>query len=133
MENQIVLTPKMLREVKIMESRHFQNKANNQESDAYRVERLERELLGRSYDALPLNDRMKTLKIASQKRMLAGTSLPPSISKYYSPKRIQNDLIYVVPKNDDVGIIDGLMKVYMPDLFKAYRARKERQFELFDD
>ena len=133
MDNQILLTPKMLKEIKIMEKRHFKNEANNGETNSYRLERLEIELLGKNYDALPLENRMKTLKIASQKRMLAGTSLPPSVNRYYSPKRIKNDLINAVPKNDDVGIIDGLLKVYMPDLFKAHRARRERQFELFDD
>lgn len=132
-QEKIGLTPKMLREVKIMENRHFKSRTDNGESESYRLERLEIELMGRSFTGLPLDERMKTLKIASQKRMLSGTSLPPSVAKYYSPKRINNDLIQVVPKNDDVGIIDGLMKVYAPDLFRAYRARKDRQFELFDD
>ncbi|MBE7706029.1 MAG: hypothetical protein E7Z91_02135 [Cyanobacteria bacterium SIG30] len=132
-ENKKFLTPKMLREIKIMENRHFKSRSNNGESESYRLERLEIELMGRSYENLPIQRRMERLKIASQKRMLQGVSLPVSLSKHYSPKRIRNDSIEVVSKNDDVGIIDGLMKVYAPDLFEAYRSMKDRQFEMFSD
>ena len=134
MQNQVALTPKMLREIKTMENRHFKSRSDNGETEAYRLERLEIELMGRTYDRLPIQERMKQLKIASQKRMLSGTSLPVYVSgRYYSPKRIRNDSIMVVPKNDDVGIIDGLMKVYAPELFEAYRAMKDRHFEMFYD
>ena len=132
-KDEIALTPKMLREVKIMENRHFKSRSDNGETQAYRLERLEIELMGRSFEGLPVNDRMRTLKLASQRRMLKGTSLPPSVAKHYSPKQIYNDSINVVPKNDDVGIIDGLIKVYMPEFYKQYRAQRQRQHEVYGE
>ncbi len=125
-------TPKMLREIKTMESRHFNNKTTD-ESNEYRLERLEIELMGRSYEALPLNERMKTLKLASSKRMLRGVAVPVNMNRYGTPKRLENTSIQVVSKNDDVGIIDGLMKVYTPELFESYRESRERRFERWSD
>lgn len=114
---------KMLKDVEIMESRHFKNKADGIETDQYRLNRLERALFGHINDNLPIEDRMKKLKIASQKKMLAGTSLPHSIR--ISPTRIDNDSIQIVNDND-VGIIDGLMKVYAPQVYSRFKAKNER-------
>lgn len=125
-------TPKMLREIKTMESRHFNNKATD-ETDEYRLERLEVELMGRSFEGLPLSERMDTVKLASSKRMLRGVAIPVNMNRYATPKRLENNRIQVVSKNDDVGIIDGLMKVYAPELFESYRESRERRFERWEN
>lgn len=125
-------TPKVIREIKIMEGRHFKGKLDGETND-YRLKRLEIELMGRSFENLPFEERIKRLKLASSKRVLAGTANLAGFSSSYTPKRIHNDTIYVVPKNDDVGIIDGLMKVYAPDLFAQYRHIRDRSFEIYSD
>jgi hypothetical protein len=125
-------SPKMLREIKTMESRHFNNKSTD-ETNEYRLERLEIELMGRSFEGLPLEERMKTVKLASSKRMLRGVAVPVGMNKYATPKRLENNKIQIVSKNDDVGIIDGLLKVYAPELFESYREIRERRFERWSD
>lgn len=125
------LTPKMLRDLKTMENRHFSNK-NDFDTEEYRIKRLEIELMGRSFEKIPIDKRMETLKLASQKRMLKGTSVPYSMQQF-GMKKIDNDNIKVISKNDDIGIIDGLMKIYAPELFQNYRSMKERSYEMFSD
>ena len=118
-----LLTPKMLREIKIMENRHFGH--NNFEFKEYaRLNMLEEELFGINFEGVPVEKRMKKLKIASQKRMTQGASIPHSVG--ISAKRIQNDNIKIVDKND-VGIIDGLMKLYAPDAYEVWKRQKEAE------
>lgn len=121
----LILTPKMLREIKIMENRHFGH--NNFEFKEYaRLNMLEEELFGVNFEGVPIEKRMKRLKIASQKRMTQGASIPHSIG--IPAKRIQNDRIQIVEKND-VGIIDGLMKLYAPDAYEIWKRKKEVQMQ----
>ena len=118
-----------LKAIKVMEGRLFCNEVEY-ESDSYRVERLERELLKKTYENDDLQTRIKRLQVASQKRTLSGTAVPAGWGKRFSANRINNDLI---PDNDDdVGIIDGLLRVYNPDMYK--KIRKIQGFgRLYDD
>ena len=125
------ITPKMLREIKIMEKRHFKGKIED-ESDKYRLERLEIELLGNSYEDIPTKRRMERLKLASQKRMLTGFSIPRNFDPRFTPKKVENDSIEIV-KKDDVGIIDGLLKLYAPDFYEHYSQSRRRYVERYWD
>ena len=125
------ITPKMLREIKTMEKRHFKGKVE-EESDEYRIKRLEIELLGDSFEDIPIKRRMERLKIASQKRMLTGFSIPRNFDTRFTAKKIENDSIEVV-KKDDVGIIDGLLRLYAPDFFEYYRESRAKYVERYWD
>ena len=113
----------MLKEIKIMEVRHF-GKNFYDLKEKIRLNNLEEELFGVNFEGISIERRMKNLKIASQKRMTQGASIPHSVG--ISAKRIQNDNIKIVEKND-VGIIDGLMKLYAPDAYEVWRRQKEAQ------
>jgi hypothetical protein len=119
----LILTPRMLKEIKIMETRHF-GKNFYELKERIRLNNLEEELFGVNFEGISLERRMKKLKIASQKRMTQGASIPRSVG--ISAKRIQNDNIKIVDKND-VGIIDGLMKLYAPDAYEVWRRQKEAE------
>lgn len=128
-EPEVVFTPQIEKEVSIMEKRHFHNKVTN-ETDSYRIARLESELMGRVWSFSPLETRMRRLKLASQRTMLAGTSLPNNLARIYSPKRIRNDSIEL-REREQVGIIDGLLRLYAPDFYQKLKYRNDRQFEYF--
>ena len=81
-----------------------------------RVAKLENYLLGRTWEFSPINTRIDRLKLASQRKMLSGTSLPVGIRRYVSPQRIANDSTPIYENDDNVGIIDGLLKLYMPSI-----------------
>ena len=128
-EPEVVFTPKIEKEITIMEKRHFHNKVTN-ETDSYRIARRERELMGKVWAYTPLETRMRRLKIASQRTVLAGTSLPNNLARVYTPKRIRNDSIELA-QQDQVGIIDGLLRLYAPEFYQKLRYRNDRHFEQF--
>lgn len=116
---------KTLRAIKIMEDRHFQNKREN-EDILYRIEALEDYLFGESFQEYSIPKRVERLKIASQQKMLRGVSIPAGV--VISRKKMQNNKI-TIKKSDDVGIFDGLMKLYAPDVYEFYKRKNERQLE----
>lgn len=116
---------KTLRAIKIMEDRHFQNKREN-EDILYRIEALEDYLFGESFQEYSIPKRVERLKIASQQKMLRGVSIPAGVT--ISRKKMQNNKI-TIKKSDDVGIFDGLMKLYVPDVYEFYKRKNERQLE----
>ena len=119
-------------EIRVMEKRHFE-KTNDDESEKYRVAKLEEHLLGRTWEFSPLPNRMRTLKLASQRKMLSGTSLPVGIRRYASPARISNDSTPVYDNDDNVGLIDGLLKLIAPDAYYQWSKRKRRIQECYND
>ncbi len=130
-EENLNYTKKMLRDVKTMENRHFGKKFEDVDFDV-RLARLEIELMGREFSDLPLDIRMDKVKLASQKRMLSGTSIPPQLRKYYSVKQMNNNNVEIV-NNNDVGLIDGFLRLFAPDFFDYYRASRDRYFERYVD
>ena len=119
-------------EIRVMEKRHFE-KTSDDEPEKYRVAKLEEHLLGRTWEFSPLSHRMRRLKLASQRKMLSGTSLPVGIRKYVSPARIANDSTPVYDNDDNVGIIDGLLKLMAPDTFYKWSKRKRHMQECYND
>ena len=122
---------KQYREIATMEKRHFSN-VNKFDSDKYRIAKLEEHLLGRTWEFLPMDDRMRKLKLASQRKMLSGTSIPLSLKRAgFSPKRIANDSTPVYDDRDNVGLIDGFLRLMNPDAFDAYSSHKKRMYERY--
>ncbi len=122
---------KQNREIAVMERRHFSG-VNKYDDDKYRIAKLEERLLGRTWEFLPIDDRMRKLKLASQRKMLSGTSIPLSLRRAgFSPKRIANDSTPVYDDNDNVGLIDGFLRLINPDAFNAYSSHKKRMYEQY--
>ncbi len=122
---------KIAREIRTMEKRHFSG-VNTYDSDKYRIAKLEEYLLGRTWEYLPVEERMKKLKLASGRKVMSGTAIPASLKKAgFSPKRIANDSTPVYNNDDNVGLIDGFLKLMNKDAYDAYNARKKRMYERY--
>jgi len=119
-----VMTKRMVKDIEIMEVRHFRKKLPDQ-SNEHRLNRLEKKLTGRSWESLPLKDRMRRIRLASQRVALRGTSIPANLRGTFTPNRIENDSIPLAPDENDVGIIDGLLRLYSPNVYNAYKIRRE--------
>ena len=113
---------KTLRAIKVMEARHFQNSHEN-EDILYRLEALEEYLFGENFDEHTPSKRVERLKIASQQKMLQGVSIPQGTS--ISRKQMKNNKI-TIKESDNVGIFDGLMKLYAPGVYEFYKRKNER-------
>ncbi len=127
---EVNFSQKELKEIEIMERRHFR-KIYPEFSDKERIKNLEYELLGRTWQYLPQDERMKTLKLASSNTMLIGTSLPPSVSSKRLTKRIKNDTIQL-RQRDDVGLIDGFLRLLSPEKYEIYRKSADRLYYKYD-
>lgn len=116
--------------IELMEKRHFP-RTYPEFSDAERIKNLEFELLGRKWEFLPLDARMRKLKTASSNTMLIGTALPASISSRINVKRMRNDSVQL-RKRDDVGLIDGFLRLLSPEKYEYYRQYSENMFNKYD-
>ena len=120
------------KDIATMEKRHFSS-VNKFDSDKYRIARLEEHLLGRTWEFLPVDERMRKLKLASQRKMLSGTAIPTSLRRAgFSPKRIANDSTPVYNDDNNVGLIDGFLKLIAPDAFASYSEHRKRMYEQYD-
>jgi len=123
----VAFSPKELKTVEMMEKRHFP-RTYPEFQDSERLKNLEWELLGRIWIYTPQEDRIKRLKLASSNTMLSGVALPARISSKRNVKRMYNDEIQL-RKRDNVGLIDGFLRLINPELYEQYRKRADRQFE----
>ena len=119
---------KDLKMIEMMEKRHFP-RTYPEFSDFDRLKNLEWELLGKVWIYTDQEDRIKRLKLASSNTMLSGVSLPARISSKRNVKRMRNDEIQL-RKRDNVGLIDGFLKLINPELYEQYARHADRQFEL---
>ena len=123
----VEFSSKDLHYIELMEKRHFL-RTFPEFSDSERLKNLEYELLGRCWKFSPQKARIDKLKIASSNTMLIGTALPPSISSARNAKRMKNDDLQL-RKRDDVGLIDGFLRLLNPALYEKYRESADRLFE----
>lgn len=112
-----------LKAVEIMERRHFP-RTYPEFSDGERLKNLEYELLGKTWEYLPQEERIKTLKLASSNTMLIGTSLPASFSSKRMAKRAKTDI--PLRQRDNVGLIDGFLRLINPELYEQYRKNADK-------
>ena len=127
----VSFTKKELHWIEVMERRHFP-RTYPELSDSERLKNLEYELLGRCWKFTPQRARIDKLKIASSNTMLIGTALPPSIGSSRNVKRMRNDDVQL-RKRDNVGLIDGFLRLINPDLYEKYRESADRLFEYKSD
>ena len=118
---------KELKTIEMMEKRHFR-RSYPEFSDFQRLRNLEFELLGRVWEFSPQDERIKKLKIASSNVMLTGTALPAAISSKRNVKRMQNTQIQM-RERDNVGLIDGFLRLLNPDLYEQYRKTSDKMFQ----
>lgn len=116
--------------IEVMERRHFP-KTYPELSDSERLKNLEYELLGRIWEYTPTQDRIKRLKIASSNTMIIGTALPASISTKRNVKRMRNDSIQL-RQRDDVGLIDGFLRLLSPEKYEQYRRYSDKMFNMYE-
>lgn len=128
---EVQFSKKDLHYIEVMEKRHFP-RTYPELSDSERLKNLEYELLGRCWKFSPQKARIDKLKIASSNTMLIGTALPPSIGSSRNVKRMRNDDIQL-RKRDNVGLIDGFLRLINPDLYEKYRESADRLFEYKSD
>ena len=126
----VSFSAKDLKYIEIMEKRHF-TKTYPEFSDKERLKNLEYELLGKTWEYLPQEERIKTLKLASSNTMLIGTSLPPSISSKRNAKRMKNNEIQL-RQRDNVGLIDGFLKLLSPEKYEIYRKNADSLYYKYD-
>ena len=122
------LCPEQFRALKMIEKRIYSN-CFEYENTIDRIERLEIDL----FDEIRVGSatqRINALKLASTDFALRGTAMTPMMqstfnSRYINPRGA--DIKY----HEDVGIIDGLIRVWWPDFYKQlteYRRYKEANF-----
>ena len=122
------LSPEQFRALANIEKRIYRN-SFPYENTVDRLERLEMDLFHGIQKGTP-TQRINTLKIESTRVVLRGTSMTPMMmdtfnSKYINPRGEGG--IY----HDDVGIIDGLIRVWWPNFYaqlSEYRKYKEANF-----
>ena len=119
----IELGKKDLKDLESMEKRHYRNPANEFESNEYRLNRLETTFFGQTFDDMDTKERMRRLRIASQKMFMTGAALPVGMS---SRKINARDDVTQIIDNDNVGIIDGLLRLYAPQLYTKIQEKNER-------
>lgn len=122
--------PDDLKAVEIMEKRHFM-RVFREFSDKERLKNLEYELFGRIWEFTPQAERIKKLKLASSNVALAGTSLPYSISSKRNVKRMMNSELQL-RKKDDVGLLDGFLRLMSPENYEIYRKYSDDMFYKYE-
>ncbi len=121
---------KDLKAIEIMEKRHFP-RTYSELSDEERLKNLEYELLGRVWRYTPQQERIRRLKLASSNTMLIGTALPASISSKRMAKRARNEDIQLRSR-DDVGLIDGFLRLLNPQMYEQYRKRADELYYKYE-
>lgn len=121
---------KDLKRINMLEKRHF-NKTFEDLSDEKRLKNLEYELLEQVWEFTPQENRIKTLEIASTNRILQGTSLPAKLNSKQIAKRLKNDSVQL-RKTNDVGLIDGFLRLISPEKFEEFRQYKDYMFKTYD-
>ncbi len=121
------LAPEQYRALDTVEKRIYNNSFAF-ENTMDRIERLEMDLFQEIQSGTPAQ-RVNALRLESTKVALRGTPMTPMMDDTFNKK-------YINPRDlgsyyDDVGIIDGLIRVWWPDFYATlseYRKYKEANF-----
>ena len=122
------ITKQQLKDLKNVEKRIY-NKSFEGENTIDRLERLEMDLFHIIQKGSATN-RLNTLKLESMRSCIRGTAMTPMMMDTFNTKYI-NPRGEGIAYNDDIGIIDGLIKVFWPDFYETiseYRKYKEANF-----
>ena len=107
------ITVQQKKMLKMMEERLYNNSFEF-ENNIDRIERLELDLL-HGIQSGSATQRINTLKLESTRAKLRGTAMTPMMQDAFNSRYI-NPRINAID-SEDVGIIDGLIRVWWPDLY----------------
>ncbi len=121
------LTPSQFHALDTVEKRIYNNSFAF-ENTIDRLERLELDLFHEIQKGTPAQ-RINALRLESTRVAIRGTAMTPMMNDTFNQK-------YTNPRNqssyyDDVGIIDGLIRLWWPDFYATlseYRKYKEANF-----
>ncbi len=119
------IAPEQMHELSVIENRIYGNSFKGQNT-LERIERLEMDLF-HGFQNGTLNQRLNTLKIESTRAALRGNAMTPMMMSAFNTKYINSSTNYST-YHEDVGLIDGLIKVWYPDFYNMlenYRKFKE--------
>ncbi len=122
------ITLQQYKALETIERRIYSN-AFSDDNTIDRLERLELDLFNEIQKGTP-TQRINALKLESTKIALRGTPMTPMMQANFNTRYI-NPRGEGVPYYDDVGIIDGLIRVWWPDFYakiSEYRRFKEANF-----
>ena len=122
------LSPEQYKALATIEKRIYSN-SFPYENTVDRLERLEMDLFHAVQGGTP-TQRINTLKIESSRVVIRGTAMTPMMMDTFNTKYI-NPRGEGVSYHDDVGIIDGLIRVWWPNFYaqiSEYRKYKEANF-----
>ena len=128
------LCPEQYRTLDNIEKRIY-NKTYYGENTVDRIERLELDLFNEIQKG-NISQRLNTLRLESTHIAIRGTAMTPMMSdtfnsKYINPRGEGNTYRSYGIYQDDVGIIDGLIRLWWPDFYaqiNEYRKYKEANF-----
>ena len=128
------LTPQQYRMLDNIEKRVY-DKTYWGENTVDRVERLELDLFNEIQRG-NITQRINTLRLESTHIAIRGTAMTPMMSdtfnsKYINPRGEGQAYRSYGTYEDDVGLIDGLIRVWWPNFYaqiKEYRKYKEANF-----
>ena len=123
------ISEKQLKELSTIEERIYENSFPF-ENTVDRLERLELDLFRAVQKGTP-TQRINTLKLESTRIALRGTAMTPMMmdtfnTRYINPRGEINSY-----STEDVGLIDGLIRLWWPDFYAQvveYRKYKEATF-----
>ncbi len=127
----VIFSKSDLHDIEVMEKRHFP-RTYPEFSDEERMKNLEYELLGKVWLYTPQKERLNRLKLASSNTMITGVALPASLSSRRIVKRMRNDSIQL-RKRDDVGLIDGFLRLISPEKYEQYRKYADDLYYKYDE
>ena len=123
------LTPQQFKALDMVEKRLYNNKFDF-ENSIDRIERLELDIFNEIRKGTP-TQRINSLKLASTNIALRGTAMTPMMDSTFNQRYINPRGEDAPAYYDDVGIIDGLIRVWWPDFYNQlseYRKFKEANF-----
>ena len=122
------MTEKQYKDLKTIEKRLYGNSFEF-ENTMDRIERLEMDFFD-EIQVGSVTQRLKNLKLESSRAAVSGTAMTPMMQDTFNPRYVSSRFTDTSHYND-VGIIDGLIRVWWPDLFaelSEYRKYKEACF-----
>ena len=123
------ITAQQLRELKTVEKRIY-DKSYEGENTIDRLERLELDLF-KAIQSGTATQRLDTLKLESTRIAIRGTAMTPMMMDTFNSRYIKFQGPSYGTYEDDVGIIDGLIRLWWPDFYaklNEYRKYKEANF-----
>ncbi len=123
------ITKQQLKALSTIEKRIYE-KSYQGENTIDRLERLELELFHAVQKGTP-TQRINTLKLESARAAIRGTAMTPMMMDTFNSKYI-NPRGEGIAYHDDVGLIDGLIRVWWPDFYAQideYRRYRHANFQ----